>query len=131
LVSGIQDVSAFLPIIGTEQCERHVGEALEGGYLYAAAAPLSMFGSLGIVKASTAILFTSFSPLSAQMLVNAGFTLQGSVAAMLDTAPPRRGVSKSSPEVPHTEYITAQKFRDLLAEQHIEKAQVDLIFDYT
>ncbi|KAJ7914654.1 hypothetical protein B0H13DRAFT_2325104 [Mycena leptocephala] len=50
LVSGIQDISAFLPIIGTEQC--HVGEALEGGYLYAAAAPLSMFGSLGIVKAS-------------------------------------------------------------------------------
>ncbi|KAJ7046252.1 hypothetical protein C8F04DRAFT_1024662, partial [Mycena alexandri] len=83
LVSGIQDISAFLPIIGTDQCERHVGEALEGGYLYAAAAPLSMFGSLGIVKASTAILVASLSPGSAQMLVNAGFKLEGSVAAML------------------------------------------------
>ncbi|KAJ7020496.1 hypothetical protein C8F04DRAFT_914736, partial [Mycena alexandri] len=83
LVSGIQDISAFLPIIGTDQCERHVGEALDGGYLYAAAAPLSMFGSLGIVKASTAILVASFSPGSAQMLVNAGFKLEGSVAAML------------------------------------------------
>ncbi|KAJ7842656.1 hypothetical protein B0H14DRAFT_2359507 [Mycena olivaceomarginata] len=59
LVSGIQDISAFLPIIGTDQCERHVGEALEGGYLYAAAAPLSMFGSLGIVKGCTAILVAS------------------------------------------------------------------------
>ncbi|KAJ7020383.1 hypothetical protein C8F04DRAFT_1144344 [Mycena alexandri] len=87
LVSGIQDISAFLPIIGTDQCERHVGEALEGGYLYAAAAPLSMFGSLGIVKASTAILVASLSPGSAQMLVNAGFKLEGSVAAMLGTAP--------------------------------------------
>ncbi|KAJ7046238.1 hypothetical protein C8F04DRAFT_342362 [Mycena alexandri] len=96
LVSGIQDISAFLPIIGTDQCERHVGEALEGGYLYAAAAPLSMFGSLGIVKASTAILVASFSPGSAQMLVNAGFKLEGSVAAMLGTAPSKRNTLKST-----------------------------------
>ncbi|KAJ7020389.1 hypothetical protein C8F04DRAFT_1050864 [Mycena alexandri] len=108
LVSGIQDISAFLPIIGTDQCERHVGEALEGGYLYAAAAPLSMFGSLGIVKASTAILVASFSPSSAQMLVNAGFKLEGSVAAMLGTAPSKRNTLKSTDndsEVPYGEYI--------------------------
>ncbi|KAJ7720197.1 hypothetical protein B0H16DRAFT_1793718 [Mycena metata] len=98
LVSGIQDISAFLPIIGTDQCERHVGEALDRGYLYAAAAPLSMFGSLGIVKASTAILVASFSPRSAQMLVDAGFKLQGSVAAMLGTEPSesRRHTSKNT-----------------------------------
>ncbi|KAJ7020390.1 hypothetical protein C8F04DRAFT_1050868 [Mycena alexandri] len=108
LVSGIQDISAFLPIIGTDQCERHVGEALEGGYLYAAAAPLSMFGSLGIVRASTAILVASLSPGSAQMLVNAGFKLEGSVAAMLGTAPSKRNTSKSTDdesEVPYGEYI--------------------------
>ncbi|KAJ7020513.1 hypothetical protein C8F04DRAFT_1403585 [Mycena alexandri] len=108
LVSGIQDISAFLPIIGTDQCERHVGEALEGGYLYAAAAPLSMFGSLGIVKASTAILVASLSPGSAQMLVNAGFKLEGSVAAMLGTAPSKRNTSKSTDddsEVPYGKYI--------------------------
>jgi hypothetical protein len=33
LVSGIQNISAFLHIIGTEQCEKHVGEALVGGFL--------------------------------------------------------------------------------------------------
>ncbi|KAJ7020498.1 hypothetical protein C8F04DRAFT_1274961 [Mycena alexandri] len=134
LVSGIQDISAFLPIIGTDQCERHVGEALEGGYLYAAAAPLSMFGSLGIVKASTAILVASFSPGSAQMLVNAGFKLEGSVAAMLGTAAAKRGALTSEDnglEVSHAEYIAAQRFRALLTEQHIEKSQPKLVFNYT
>ncbi|KAJ7573331.1 hypothetical protein C8J56DRAFT_983681 [Mycena floridula] len=59
LVSGIQDISAFLPIIGTEQCERHIGSALDGGFIYAAATPISMFGSLGIIKGSIAILDSS------------------------------------------------------------------------
>ncbi|KAJ7020387.1 hypothetical protein C8F04DRAFT_1242007 [Mycena alexandri] len=135
LVSGIQDISAFLPIIGTDQCERHVGEALEGGYLYAAAAPLSMFGSLGIVKASTAILVASFSPGSAQMLVNAGFKLEGSVAAMLGTAAAKRGALTTSKDnasgVSHAEYIAAQRFRTLLTEQHIVKSQPKLVFNYT
>ncbi|KAJ7430824.1 hypothetical protein FB451DRAFT_984863, partial [Mycena latifolia] len=97
LVSGIQDISAFLPIIGTDQCEKHVGEALDGGFLYAAATPLSMFGSLGIVKASTSILVASISPRFAQMLADSGFQLEGS---------------------------------DLLEEQHIDKSQVRLKFDY-
>ncbi|KAJ7473403.1 hypothetical protein FB451DRAFT_986595, partial [Mycena latifolia] len=83
LVSGIQDISAFLPIIGTDQCEKHVGEALDGGFLYAAATPLSMFGSLGIVKASTAILVASISPRFAQMLADSGFKLEGSVAGII------------------------------------------------
>ncbi|KAJ7080466.1 hypothetical protein C8R44DRAFT_536701, partial [Mycena epipterygia] len=83
LVSGIQDISAFLPIIGTEQCEKHVGEALNGGFLYAAATPLSLFGCLGIVKASAAILCASVSPRLAQMLADAGFKLEGSIAAMI------------------------------------------------
>ncbi|KAJ7717377.1 hypothetical protein DFH07DRAFT_701228, partial [Mycena maculata] len=77
LVSGIQDISAFLPILGTEKCERHVGEALDVGFLYAAATPLSMFGCLGIVKAGAAILCASVSPRVAQMSVDAGFNLEG------------------------------------------------------
>jgi hypothetical protein len=83
LVSGIQDISAFLPVIGTEQCERHVGEALDGGFLYAAATPLSLFASLGIVKAGTAIRCASVSARTAQLLADAGFNLEGSVAAMI------------------------------------------------
>ncbi|KAJ6591267.1 hypothetical protein DFH09DRAFT_863964, partial [Mycena vulgaris] len=119
LVAGIQDISAFLPIIGTEQCEKHVGEALEGGFLYAAAAPLSMFGSLGIVKASAAILVASISPRFAQMLADAGFTLDGSVAAMI-------GTEKDDPP----RYHAAQKFQELLEEQHIDKSQLEVVFDY-
>lgn len=61
IARGIQDVSAFLPLIGTEQCEKQTGSALTRGYLYAAAAPLSIFGSLGIVKAGISILICSIS----------------------------------------------------------------------
>ncbi|KAJ7917728.1 hypothetical protein B0H13DRAFT_1543971, partial [Mycena leptocephala] len=87
LISGIQDISAFLPIIGTDQCEKHVGDALEGGFLYAAATPLSMFGSLGIVKPSAAILVASISPRFAQMLADSGFKPEGSVASMIGVTP--------------------------------------------
>ncbi|KAJ7938883.1 hypothetical protein B0H13DRAFT_2301087 [Mycena leptocephala] len=69
-LEGIQDISAFLPIIGTEKCECHVGEALEGGFLYAAAAPLTLFGSLGIIKAGVAILCASASPRAAKTLAD-------------------------------------------------------------
>ena len=61
LTGGIQDISALLPLLGTEQCEKHVGSALEGGFLYAAATPLSLFGSLGIVKAGISVLVASIS----------------------------------------------------------------------
>ncbi|KAF8168963.1 hypothetical protein K438DRAFT_1514512, partial [Mycena galopus ATCC 62051] len=86
LTSGIQDISAFLPILGTEKCERHVGRALEGGYLYAAATPLSLFGCLGIVKAAVSILIASVSSPSfhgAKHLANAGFALEGSTATLI------------------------------------------------
>lgn len=59
VTSGIQDISSLLPLLGTEQVEKHVGSALEAGYMYAAVAPLSIFGSLGIVKAGTSVLAAS------------------------------------------------------------------------
>lgn len=107
LAGGIQDISALLPLIGTEQCETHVGSALQGGYLYAAATPLSIFGSLGIVKAGISILVSSisipvpkisisfnklkptivYSPqrkwLGAKMLHDAGFKFSGTVAPLI------------------------------------------------
>jgi hypothetical protein len=95
LVSGIQDISAFLPVIGTEQRERHVGEALDGGFLYAAATPLSLFGSLGIVESGTAILCASVSARTARLLAAAGFNLEGSVSAMMGSARSQRGPSTS------------------------------------
>ena len=51
LTSGIQDISALLPLLGTEQCEVHIGSVLTEGYLYAAATPMSIFGSLGMASA--------------------------------------------------------------------------------
>ncbi|KDR65858.1 hypothetical protein GALMADRAFT_30127, partial [Galerina marginata CBS 339.88] len=103
LTGGIQDISGLLPLIGTEQCEEHVGSALEGGYLYAAAAPLSLFGSLGIVKVGMSVLISTISIpkisfsyrkpfsiklsqdrwLGARTLENAGFQPAGSVAGLI------------------------------------------------
>ncbi|KAJ7881305.1 hypothetical protein B0H14DRAFT_2499766, partial [Mycena olivaceomarginata] len=147
LVSGIQDISAFLPIIGTEQCERHVGEALAGGFLYAAATPLSIFGCLGIVKASAVILIASISPRFAQMLADAGFKLPGSVATVIGTIPhadmhpnvsngisPPANEDGASLKSDRTQriptYIAAQKLHQLLEEKHITKSQLHLKFDY-
>jgi uncharacterized membrane protein (DUF2068 family) len=122
LVSGIQDISGFLPIIGTEQCEKYVGEALERGFLAAAATPLSMFGTIGIVKATAAIFITSVSSRWAAIFANAGFKLEGSVAAMLAQV-------GADGEINLT-YVAEQKFRGLLEKHHIETARLQLVFDY-
>jgi len=129
LTGGIQDISALLPLLGTDQCENHVGSALEGGYLYAAAAPLSLFGSLGIVKIGISILISSISIpkfsisfrkfsmkfsqdrwLGARTLDNAGFKPMGTVApliAMDGTGYKRR-------------YKAETRLIQILAEKHIE-----------
>ena len=51
LTGGIQDVSALLPLLATDQCEAHASSALTEGYLYIAATPMSLFGSLGLARA--------------------------------------------------------------------------------
>ena len=59
LTAGIQDISALLPLLGTEQCEDHVSSALTKGYLYASATPMSIFGSLGMARAGFKTLLAS------------------------------------------------------------------------
>ncbi|EEB92021.1 hypothetical protein MPER_09527, partial [Moniliophthora perniciosa FA553] len=85
LSSGIQDVAALLPLLGTEQCEQQVGSSLERGFLYAALAPLSIFGSLGIVKAAFAALLATITyPFyGGRWLADAGFATPGSVSSMV------------------------------------------------
>ncbi|KAJ6451910.1 hypothetical protein C8R45DRAFT_1041465 [Mycena sanguinolenta] len=122
LASGIQDISAFLPIIGTDQCERHIGDALEGGYLYAAAAPLSMFGCLGIVKASLAIFFASID--GGRILRNAGFELQGAAAAMIGATEKRSLSSKT------VEYVAETQFKAALTEQNVIKSKLLPEYEY-
>ncbi|KAL0569334.1 hypothetical protein V5O48_012630 [Marasmius crinis-equi] len=109
--SGIQDIAALLPLLGTEQCERHVGSALDKGFLYAAATPLSIFGSLGIVKASFATLLTSFSSrrfYGAGWLEDAGFGTTGSISSMVTVL---RGTMRYGAEI---------RLEKLLKEQYIE-----------
>ena len=38
-------IAAILPLLGTEQCSVQVSSANTQGYLYAAATPMSIFGS--------------------------------------------------------------------------------------
>ena len=82
ITGGIQDVSALLPLLGTEQCEDHASSALTKGYLYAAATPVSLFGSLGLARAGiktfvASLDISSFNIRGALMLSNMGFRSQG------------------------------------------------------
>ena len=80
LTGGIQDIAAFLPLLGTEQCAIHVSSALTRGYLYAASAPMSIFGSLGVVSAGfrTLVACFAFGDIEgAKILGNMGFEPQG------------------------------------------------------
>jgi hypothetical protein len=83
LTSGIQNISALLPLLGTEQCEEHLASSLTNGYLYAAATPMSIFGSLGAARAGFKTLLSSYSIprlkfAGAKILADAGFKPQGS-----------------------------------------------------
>ena len=114
LSSGIQDVAALLPLLGTEQCERHVGTALEKGYLYAAATPLSIFGSLGIVKtAFSTLLATTTRPFyGGSWLNDAGFGTTGSVSSMVTLM---QGTQQYGAEV---------QLQRLMKEQHIDDPEL-------
>ena len=123
LTGGIQDIAALLPLLGTDQCEKHVGSALDGGFLYAAAAPLSLFGSLGIVKIGISVLISSISIpkfsisfrkfsinfsqdrwLGARTLDNAGFKPVGTVAPLI--------------AMDGTRYMAETRVMEILEEKH-------------
>ncbi|KAK1225500.1 hypothetical protein PQX77_011558, partial [Marasmius sp. AFHP31] len=114
LSGGIQEVSALLPLLGTEQCERHVGTALDKGYLFAAATPLSIFGSLGIVKTAFAtLLATTTKPFYGGLWLNdAGFDTKGSVSSMVTLA---KGTKQYGAEV---------QLHRLMKKQHIDDPEL-------
>jgi hypothetical protein len=63
-----------------EQCEEHIGSSLTKDYLYAAATPMSIFGSLGVARAGfkTLVPCTSGRTWSgARILANMGFEPKG------------------------------------------------------
>ncbi|KAF9259889.1 hypothetical protein L218DRAFT_629698 [Marasmius fiardii PR-910] len=113
---GIQDISAILPLLGTEQCERHVGTALDKGFLYAAATPLSVFGSLGIVKSAFATFSATIthSFYGGKWLDDAGFSTIGSVSSMITIAP-GQDTKKYGAEI---------ALEKLLQDQHIDNLEL-------
>jgi len=94
LSQGVQDVAALLPLLGTEQCKKHVSLSLQRGYLYAAVAPLSIFGSLGIALAGLWIGLAS-TALGARWLKDAGFEPSSDVAKII-TLDNRRYLAESN-----------------------------------
>src|SRR6266567_5321674 len=128
LTGGIQDIAALLPLLGTDQCEKHVGSALDGGFLYSAAAPLSIFGSLGIVKIGISVLISSISIpkisisyrkfsvgfsqdrwLGARTLDNAGFKPVGTVAPLI--------------AMDGIRYTAETRLMEILEEKHIDNPE--------
>jgi hypothetical protein len=93
LVGGIQDVAALLPLLGTQQCEEHLGSALSKGFLYASTMPISIFGSLGVAKAGFNVFTTSVpwkGYILAQCLADGGFETKGAVAPLIALDPNHR-----------------------------------------
>ncbi|KAJ7310104.1 hypothetical protein DFH08DRAFT_718969 [Mycena albidolilacea] len=86
VVNGIQDVVAFSPILGTDQCERHSTQGLARVFWYVVGTPLSIFGSLGIIKAALFTLVISIDTprfRGPQLLQNAGFAPENILSAHL------------------------------------------------
>ena len=119
LTSGIQDIAAILPLLGTEQCSVQVSSALTRGYLYAAASPMSIFGSLGVVTAGfkTLIACFSFGDIEgAKMLGNMGFEPQGENLSLIMV---ETGKGKNTGR-----YIIETRMDELIEELNIDKNRI-------
>ena len=119
LTGGIQDIAAFLPLLGTEQCSIHVSSALTRGYLYAASAPMSIFGSLGVVSAGFKTLIACFTFRDiegAKILANMGFEPQGENLSLI-MVEGGKGENKGR-------YIIENRIDALIDELNIEKNRI-------
>jgi hypothetical protein len=112
LTGGIQDISALLPLLGTDQCEAHVVSGLTRGFIYVAATPISIFGSIGMVKAGVKAIIASISIRSwnivgTQKLRDMGFEPKGEDLAFVAL---------------DADQLAKTHLDPLLDELHIEKA---------
>ena len=119
LTGGIQDIAALLPLLGTEQCEDHVSSALTKGYLYAAASPMSLFGSLGLARAGFKTFLASFTipawnVVGARTLSNMGFKPQGMNLSMIM-------VDQNDKDA---RYLVETRLDKLVEELHIDKTKI-------
>ena len=119
LTGGIQDVAGILPLLGTEQCSIHVSSALTRGYLYAASAPMSIFGSLGVVSAGFKTLVACFSFgdfEGADLLGNMGFEPQGENLSLI--------MFEGGKEKNNGRYIIENRIDELIDELNIDKTRI-------
>ena len=119
LTGGIQDISAILPLLGTEQCSDQVSSALTRGYFYAASAPMSIFGSLGVVSAGfkTLVACFSFGDIEgAKILGNMGFEPQGENLSLI-MAEGAKGKNDGR-------FIIENRMDELIKELHIDKNRI-------
>ena len=116
LIGGIQSVAAILPLLFTQQCADHVSSALTRGYLYAAASPLSIFGSLGvaIMGLKTLIACFSFGDIEgAKILGKMGFEPQGENLSLIMVEAGKGG-----------RYIIETRMDDLIKDLYIDKNRI-------
>ena len=119
LTAGIQDIAAILPLLGTEQCAIHVSSALTRGYLYAASAPMSIFGSLGVVSAGFKTMLACFSFgdfEGADLLDNMGFQPQGENLSLI-MVEGGKGENKGR-------YVIENRIDDLIEELNVDKKRI-------
>ena len=119
LTGGIQDIAAFLPLLGTEQCSIHVSSALTRGYLYAASAPMSIFGSLGVVSAGFQTLVGCFSfggIEGARILGNMGFEQEGENLSLI--------MVEGGEEENKGHYIIENRLDALIEELDVDKNRI-------
>ena len=119
LTGGIQDIAAILPLLGTEQCSDQVSSALTRGYLYAAATPMSIFGSLGMVTAELKTLVSCFSLggiEGAKILGNMGFEPEGeNLSLIMVEAGKGKNIGR---------YIIETRMEELIKEFSIDKSRI-------
>jgi hypothetical protein len=119
LTGGIQDIAAILPLLGTEHCSVQVSSALTRGYLYAAATPMSIFGSLGVVSAGFKTLVTCFSfgdIEGAKILGNMGFEPHGENLSLIRV---EAGKGKNAGR-----YIIENRIDELIKQLNIDKNRI-------
>ena len=119
LTGGIQDIAGILPLLGTAQCAIHVSSALTRGFLYAASAPMSIFGSLGVVSAGfkTLIACFAFGDIEgAKILGNMGFEPQGENLSLI-MVEGGKGENKGR-------YIIENRIDELIEELNIDKNRI-------
>ena len=123
LTGGIQDVSALLPLLGTEQCEAHASSALTEGYFYVAATPMSLFGSLGLARAGLKTFianlnfsFFNFNIHGALMLSNMGFRPIGTNLSLIMLDENKKNNLKH--------HLVEIRLDELLEDLHIDKTKI-------